>query len=214
MQIPFSKEEFLNIFKSYNLSVWPLQILFILVALVLIYLAVSKKKNSNIIINSVLAFYWMWIGIVYHISFFAEINPAAYIFGVFFITQSVLFLIFGVLKKDLTFSFKKDLAGITGIIFFIYSLVVYPLLSELLGHSYPQSPTFGLPCPTVIFTFGMLLWTDKKVHIYILIVPFLWSIIGMSAAVNLGIWQDTGLLIAGVLGSVIIILRNRRLKAQ
>ena len=212
MQIPFSKEEFLNIFKSYNLSIWPLQIFFILCALILIYLAVSKKKNSNIIINSVLAFYWMWIGIVYHISFFAEINPAAYIFGAFFIIQSVLFLIFGVLRKDLTFSFKKDLAGITGIIFFIFSLAVYPLLSELLGHSYPQSPTFGLPCPTVIFTFGMLLWADKKVHLYILIIPFLWSIIGMSAAVNLGIWQDTGLLIAGVLGSVKIILRNRRLK--
>ena len=95
----------------------------------------------------------------------------------------------------------------------LYALLIYPVLGSMLGHVYPQSPTFGLPCPTTIFTFGILLWTDKQVPIPVLIIPFLWSIIGFTAALSLGITEDTGLLIAGVVSTLLIVLRNRAAKA-
>jgi hypothetical protein len=101
-----------------------------------------------------------------------------------------------------------------GIIFILYALLIYPVLLKMTGHNYPQTPTFGLPCPTIIFTFGMLLLTDKKIPKYILIVPFLWSLIGFSAAVKLTVTPDYGLGIIGVLGTVLILFRDRKLKSS
>jgi Family of unknown function (DUF6064) len=62
-----------------------------------------------------------------------------------------------------------------------------------------SSPTFGLPCPTTIFTLGMLLWLDKTPPLYLLIIPLLWSLIGTVAALKLGIREDVGLLVSGAL---------------
>jgi hypothetical protein len=86
------------------------------------------------------------------------------------------------------------------------------VLGHLFGHIYPKSPTFGLPCPTTIFTFGLLLWTDKKIPKYVLVIPFLWSIVGFSAAVNLKVYEDFGLLVAGIIGTVLILLSERKTK--
>ena len=103
-----------------------------------------------------------------------------------------------------------NIYGITGAVFIIYALLIYPVLGHLLGHIYPKSPTFGLPCPMTIFTFGLLLWTDSKIPKYVLIIPFLWSVVGFSAAVNLRIYEDFGLLLAGLLGTILIIIRDRK----
>ena len=84
----------------------------------------------------------------------------------------------------------------------------------MFGHTYPSNPTFGLPCPTTIFTFGILIWTVKKIQIYVVIIPLLWSLIGFSAALNLGVKEDFGLLIAGVLGFILIIIKNKRFKEE
>ncbi len=74
---------------------------------------------------------------------------------------------------------------------------------------------FGVaPCPTTIFTLGILLWTTKSVPGYLLVIPFLWSIIGMSAAVNLRVPQDYGLVVAGILGTALILIQNRKAKSS
>jgi hypothetical protein len=89
-------------------------------------------------------------------------------------------------------------------------MVVYPVIGTLLGHAYPQSPVFGVaPCPTTIFTFGLLLWTTAKVPKYVLVIPLLWSLLGVTAAFTLGIREDTGLLVAGVVGTILLIWCDR-----
>ena len=105
--------------------------------------------------------------------------------------------------------------SILGVCFILYAMVVYPLLGLAFGHSYPRAPMFGVaPCPTTIFTFGILLWSTKSVPAYVLVIPFLWSIVGMSAAVSLRVPQDYGIAIAGVLGSAMILIQNRKAKAM
>ena len=92
-----------------------------------------------------------------------------------------------------------------------YSMVVYPVLGMLLGHTYPRAPMFGIaPCPTTIFTFGLLLWTVPKIPRYLVIIPLLWSVIGFGAALNFGIKEDIGLLISGVLAAALILYRQRK----
>ena len=70
------------------------------------------------------------------------------------------------------------------------------------------------PCPTTIFTFGLLLWSTKPIPAFALIIPFLWSIIGTMAAISLQVPQDFGLGIAGVVGTILILLENRALKLE
>jgi hypothetical protein len=76
--------------------------------------------------------------------------------------------------------------------------VAYPLLGYAAGHRYPATPTFGLPCPTTIFTLGLLLWADRPMPRWLLAVPIAWSALGASAALQLGVPEDLGLVAAGV----------------
>lgn len=187
-----------------------MQIVLYILGIVAIYLAVKRISVGDKTIATILSFFWIWTGIVYHLMHFTAINKAAYIFGVVYIIQGVMFLFTGVVRNRLTFQYRSNAYGIVGAILICYAMVVYPVLGYILGHVYPHSPTFGLPCPLTIFTFSILLWTDRKLPLSIMVIPFLWSIIGFTAALSLGIYEDIGLLIAGVVASIMIVIRNRR----
>ena len=197
MKTPFTTEQFFDVFKSYNLVVFPLQGVFYIVALFAIYLAIFPTKRSDKIVSGILAFFWMWMGIAYHLLFFTSINKAAYLFGALFILEGVAFLKYGVFGRMLTFRFRSSRHWKWGTILIVYALIVYPLFGYFLGHKFPYAATFGLPCPTTIFTFGMLLST-KKCPFPILIIPLAWSLIGFTAAYSFGVTEDVGLVIAAL----------------
>jgi len=228
MNLPFNKEQFLDVFQTYNNSVFPAQIIFYVIALFAIFLAVKKYKYSDNIITLSLAFFWLWMGVVYHIIYFSVINKAAYIFGILYIIQSLLFLYYGLYKKVnpsltfgegslpaagrggvLSFRYQRGLHGYTGSILMLYALIIYPAIGYLAGHVYPKAPAFGLPCPTTIFTFGMLLWTEKHLPVTLIIIPVIWSIIGFLAALYLGIYEDTGLLASGLIASILLLSKTK-----
>jgi hypothetical protein len=209
MNLPFTTEQFLQIFADYNQAVWPAQLLLTAFALLGIGLAIWPTRHSGRIISALLALLWLWMGIVYQWLFFSTINKAAWLFGALFVIQGVFFIGCGPIRNRLSFQRPTGLRGLAGSILIVYALIIYPLIGQALGHAYPQSPTFGLPCPTTIFTLGLLLWLVPRPPIHVLIVPLLWSVIGFLAAVQLGIREDIGLLIAG-LTTLILWLTQRR----
>ena len=211
MDTPFTAEQFSETFKIYNQAVWPMQVVFYLLSIVIIYLIFKPGQKSHKLISGLLFFLWLWMGVVYHFIFFTAINKAAYLFAIVFIFQSMLFLIYGVIQNKLSFSVRGGRYGIMGIILIVFALVLYPVLGYTLGHVYPYSPSFGLPCPTTIFTFGLLLLCEKKCPLGILIIPFVWSIIGFTAAFHFGFVEDIGLMISGVLTCILVIVRNKKL---
>jgi hypothetical protein len=72
-------------------------------------------------------------------------------------------------------------------------------------------PVFGVtPCPVTIFTFGLLLWTERPVPRLLLVIPFLWSLVGVSAAISLDRGEDLGLVVAALLGTALLLWRNHR----
>jgi hypothetical protein len=209
--MPFTIDEFLNVFEKYNLSVWPMQFILNLLAIVAFYFLVIARRHKSYIINSVLVFLWLWMGLVYHLMFFSVINKAAYIFGSLFIIQSFLFAFYGLIKsKNIKYQFRLDIRGILGLLFILYALIIYPVLANYFGHVYPKTPTFGLPCPTVIFTFGILLFSVNRIPWIVILIPFLWSLIGFSATLNLTIKEDFGLVIAGILGTTMLLFFKRK----
>jgi hypothetical protein len=211
--LPFSPEQFLALFGDYNEAIWPAQLIAYLVGLLAVALAIWKRPFSDQSISLTLAAYWLWMGGAYHLAFFTRINSAAYLFGLLFVAQGVLFLLAGFARDQLKFRFRKDAYGIAGAIFIGYALIVYAVLGTLAGHTYPEAPVFGVaPCPTVIFTFGMLLWTSGRVPGWLLIIPALWALIGAVAALRLGVHEDVGLFVAGLVGVAMLWHRNRRQK--
>jgi hypothetical protein len=104
----FTMEQFFNVFTQYNTAVWPAQVFFYLLALAALFLAVKQPKYSNRIISAVLAFFWLWMGAVYHLAYFTSINPGAYLFAALFIAQAILFFLAGVLRPKLSFNPRPD----------------------------------------------------------------------------------------------------------
>ena len=191
-----------------------MQVIFYLLAVVSIYMSIKKTKGSGKIISLILSFLWLWIGIVYHLLFFTAINKAASFFGGLFIAEGSLFLFAGYFKPKLSFRFRPDIYGITGAILILFALIIYPVIGYFAGHSYPSSPSFGVPCPTTIFTFGLFLWADRKCPLFILIIPLLWSVIGSFAAFSLGVLEDFGLLISGFVAVTLILIRNKKMQTH
>lgn len=210
MDIPFTTEQFLDLFRDYNQTLFPLQLVAYLLGLLSVYFLWRPSPAGSRFISAVLALYWLGMGAGYQIQWFSSINRAAYLFGFVFIIQGVWFFYTGLLNGRLRFSGPGHPHSPIGWVFILFALFLYPLLNILMGHRYPAMPVFGLaPCPTTIFTFGVLLLAHSRIPVYGLVIPLLWSLIGVSAAIHLGMWEDIGLVIAGITGTILLIRSNR-----
>lgn len=213
MRLPFTVDEFLGVFQSYNVAIWPMQIVAYVVGAIAVFVLFIRPKHADRMIAAILALMWLWNGIVYHMGFFSVINKAAFLFGALFVVQGLLFFWKGVMRNDLIFRFSRDGYSLTGCLFACYAMVLYPALGILAGHTWPHSPVFGVaPCPTTIFTFGLLLLTQCRVPKQLIAIPLLWAIIGLSAAVNLRFYEDFGLLVAGLAGTTLLLVRDRKVQ--
>jgi hypothetical protein len=196
MALPFTTEQFFGVFAAYNRAVWPAQLLLYALGVLLALLAYRGRASRSIALG--LALLWAWMGAVYHLAFFRQINPAAVVFGVAFIGQAVLFGTWGYRASRSTAREVQGAPAWWGSVLLAYALLGYPLLGWVLGHRYPGNPTFGVPCPTTIATLGLLVWLRKAAPWWLLPIPLLWVVVGTSAAFSFGMWEDLGLLAAGV----------------
>lgn len=213
MNTPFSTAEFLDVFARYNRGVWPAQVLMYLLAALVPWLAWRPRARSGMTIGGALGFLWAWMGVVYHGLYFSRINPAAYLFAGAFLLQSALLLHAGASRAGLSFRPRADVAGVAGAVLVAYALLAYPLIGYAAGQRYPATPTFGLPCPTTIFTFGVLLWTAPRIPLRLLVIPTLWAMLGVSAARSHGIVQDYALPAAAAVAIGVAMWSRGRLQA-
>lgn len=210
MDLPFTTEQFLGVFRAYNEAVWPAHLAAYAVGLAVVVAAVRGGRRASAFVAGALVTLWAWNGLVYHVGFFAAINPAAYAFGAAFVVQASLFAYYGLAPDRLSVRLRRDGFGLAGAALVVYAAAVYPLLGAALGHGYPYSPAFGLaPCPTTIFTFGLLLWTDRPVPKALLVIPVLWALVGSTASLRLGIAEDAGLPVAALVAAGLLLYRDR-----
>lgn len=208
MKTPFTTEEFFQVFQHYNDFLFPSQIVIILLGILSVILIHNKKESKNNFIAGFLAALWLWVGIIYHISFFTSINTVAYGFGGLFILQGIFFLI-ELVRNKLEFSFVKNTSSYIGYFFILFGLIIYPLISYFTANSLTETIALGLPCPTTIFTFGFLMLTAKKFSKYLLIIPTLWALIGTGAAINFGVYQDYLMLVAAIVANIYLLKRSK-----
>lgn len=208
MKLPFTVEQFFDVFRSYNEALWPAQVLLLAVALAAIGLVVFPRRWAGVGVSAILAFLWGWLGLAYHLAFFTAINPLAYVFSAVSLAGAVVFVWHGIVRRTLEFRLSRSARTAAGVCLVLFALIVYPAWSVYTGHSYPAMPTFGLPCPTTIFTIGLLAFLVPPYPRSALLVPVLWSLVGSQAAFLLSVPQDLGLLIAAAAG-VYLMVRSR-----
>jgi hypothetical protein len=208
MQPPFNVEQFFGIFARYNDSIWPFQILLLGIGFLAVFLVVRRPRVAGRALPAILAFLWGWMALVFHFAHFSRISSGAWLFGALFLLQALLFARLGFWHRLEFAESPSRWRAAVGWVFLLYGLAIYPFLSYLFGHAYMRSPTFGVPCPTTIFTIGVLYFARPPLPRHLLVVPIFWAAVGGSAAFLLDVYQDLGLLVAG-LGAVWLLHRRQ-----
>jgi hypothetical protein len=193
------RDEFLGVFTAYNEALWPAPEILGLVAFVAVCLALFPGPRRDRIACALIAMLWGWSGLIYACGFLSRVTLLGYVFGAAFAMQAAFVLHAGVFRHDVVFWTSTGPRHLAGILLIFYSLVAYPALAALLGHSHPMSPSFGVPTPVTIFTFGMLLLTRAPYARLLFAVPLFWTVIGTWLAFELHLREDIGLIVAAAL---------------
>lgn len=213
MNIPFTTAEFYGVFSAYNTGVWPMQLLLLALGMLAVVLLIMQIKYASVGISAVLTFLWVWQALAYHLTFFTAINPLAYVFAAVFLAGAAVFFWQGVVRRNLHFIPMQGWRMWTGWGLVIFACFVYPAWTYLAGHRYPLFPTFGLPCPTTLFTLGLLAFLVKPYSRSVFVVPVLWTFVGSQAAFVFDVPADLSLIFAGIVG-IALMIRSQPVDAR
>jgi hypothetical protein len=206
MQLPFTRQEFFDQLAAYNGALWPAVVALWVASVVAAVWLASSRRPPDRWIGGLLAVQWAWSAGAYHVAFFTRINPAAWLFAAIFLAEAVLFLWAGVIKKQLSFTSARTAWTPIGWLLVAFALL-YPAINAVEHGSILTIPTFGLPCPTTIFTAGLLLLASSRSRT-LAIVPIIWSAVGGSAAFVLGVSADYALPVAGAALAVFVLQKS------
>ena len=213
MNIPFSIEAFYGVFTAYNGAIWPMQLLLMALGVLAVVLLIRQRGYSSVGIASILTLLWVWQALAYHLAFFTVINPLAYAFAAVFLVSAAVFFWQGVYRRKLIFKPAPGWRGRAGWGLMIFAWFIYPAWTYFAGHRYPAFPTFGLPCPTTLFTIGLLAFLVKPYPRSPFVVPVLWCFVGSQAAFVFNVQADLALIVAGFIGMVLM-LQSKKLTRE
>lgn len=208
MSLPFSREQFFAVMAAYNEALWPAPWLLGALAVVMVALVLVAPARAGRPVATGLALLWAWVALAYHLAFFWRINPAAPLFAALSLAATAAFAWRGAWQGRLRFPAARTARSRIGLALILFALAVYPLIGYAIGHRYPAMPTFGLPCPLTLFTFGLLLMATPGLPRALVPAPLLWAVIGATAAFALGVTQDLALLAAVAAGLYLLLERR------
>lgn len=184
----FSPRVYFRQIEAYNLALWPLQILTLLVGVGLVCLLARARPNASRIVAMVLAALWLLVGWAYLWSRLSSINWAATYAAYGFVAQAILMLVVQVIPRRTGASLPDGLAGV---VVMAVAVLLYPGLSLIAGRGSGTSEVFGImPDPTAIATIGFLASTWQRYDVLLFVIPTLWCVISTITRFTMGdsIW--------------------------
>ncbi|AHE97668.1 DUF6064 family protein [Thioalkalivibrio paradoxus] len=176
--IPFTPDIYWRLLERINEAFWPLHVLAVAIGLAALLLAL--RGNQRIVL-ALLAPAWLTSGIIFHFTYYAELNWAAPWFGWGFIAQAAMLLALALFAgSGPTQGPSKALSTGIGATVALVSLPGYPLIAATIGPGLSQAETYGLhPDPTAIATLGVLLLILRGPSFWLAsLIPILWCLIG------------------------------------
>ncbi len=209
--LPYTAEVLYSVLEQYNRAIWPAQIVAAGLGLAAVVSTLRPFPGSGRLVGALLAAAWAWIGVAYYLMHMAAIDFTAPALGVLFIIQGALLAWTGTLRGRLAWGFRADAFGWTGLGLVVFAMAAYPLMAWLAGHGWPRAPMFGVaPCPTAVFTIGMLLLAHGRTPLHLVAIPVLGSLYCGTAAWLLKLPEDLAVPLAGVGGLGLILWKNRQ----
>lgn len=209
--ISYSAEVLYRLLFRYHMDFWPLSLATLAVGLLLLFLALRPSPARGALTLTFLAAFWVFCGVVFHMTYLAELDPLSWISGAFFILQGVLTL------RPVLFGPKPEIglggtpANWFGAALALAALLSYPLIALLRSPAWQESPNFGItPASLILFTLGLLLMIRGHIPLHLLLIPLLAALQVGIAAWNLGLWHDLPLLFLAPLAVISAVAHNRR----
>ena len=205
MELPFTERQFFDVFVRYNESLGLLPFVIWGGGAVLAGFFFWLRPIRNAWIVWFLDAIWLINAVGYHLGSFWVINPAAPGFAGLFFLEAIAFGTAAVTAKDDLFPQRGWVHYALSLSCVVFSLILYPVWMTLIGRGYPSMPVFGVaPCPTTIFTIGILIMMRSPHREWLFVLPLIWAVVGGSAAISLGVPPDYFLWVAGLAGFVVL----------
>lgn len=174
----FSQQTYYRLFELYNLELWPLQILALVLGAAVLVLGWRGGDRAGRAIAAILALCWLWVAWEFHWQRYASINLAAGYFALAFAVQALLLLWLGVGRGRLTPLPATRLQQRAGQGLLLAALLAFPLMSPLLGRSWTPAEVFGMaPDPTALATLGVLLLAGGRPAWALFPIPVAWCLL-------------------------------------
>lgn len=210
-------EEWIQIMENYGAKIWPAQMIFYVIAVLLtVWLFIKPGRIQNILMKIYLSVSFAWIGIVFYFILAKDMATGTYmnyVIGFFIIIISVLFAA-DIFRNKMHFSLSNTRWLRYTTIVLTILVFSYHWIGMAFGHQFPNLIIIGtVPCPTV--TFSLILFTsslprvNKIIYILLLIlaVPFT----PFYQIIKYGVYEDIILFAVGVYGMVLLI-KNWKIK--
>jgi len=193
---------------AYNEAVFPMQIIMVGVAAVLLYFLVfNPTARSNNLMKGYLSLVCAWNAFVFFLGFGREL-PGTILGVPLFIIAAVLFA-WDIRAGKTQFTFPVVVWQKYVTVVLVLCAFFYPVIEAVIGHVYPEACTFGtMPCPTTVFALALLAASIPKVDRKVYIVFLVWALPAFGKCLGaLDLYEDCILFWTGVY-ALVILVRN------
>ena len=202
----FSEDTYLELLRYYHLAIWPLQIVALALAFYSLVTLFRGGLNAVRIVATLFSAGWIWTGLVFLGSYYADINWFVNFFVVLFGIQGVLLFWmlwwpFGITKpvylsthelcalarnksRELSSNRNACLVRSAGLMVIASASLIFPLLLKVQRRSWDQlEVVFITPDATSFATIGLLLclknFLGNKTLCLLAVIPLLWSLFSL-----------------------------------
>jgi hypothetical protein len=184
--VPFTPDVYWRLLERINETFWPLHVLAAAAGLTALLLALRGNQRMAL---ALLAPAWLTSGIIFHWTYYAELNWAAPWFGWGFVAQAALLLaVAWFAGSSRPQAPSKGFPTWIGATLVMGSVLGYPLIAATLGPGLSHAETYGLhPDSTAIATLGVLLIILRGPTFWLAsLIPILWCVIGSLTLIAIG----------------------------
>ena len=174
--ILFSQTAYYRQFELYNHAIWPLQIIAIIFALMILYALWKKPVWTARVVAVLLVVSWLWVAWFFLYQRFYQIHVVANWYAFSFILQAGLIIWYGVINQCFVLFVESQIRKSIGSGLLFIAIIIYPFIALITGRSWMQFEMFALaPDPTVLATLGILFL--HKVPVVLYVIPLIWILL-------------------------------------
>ena len=208
-----SAKEFWGVIETYNAQIWPAQLVFFIIAIVLItWLFLKPSRLSNALLKLYFVFSFALSGTVFFMIFYSKSSGlvSSYFMGSLFAVVAILFAV-DIYRRKMVFCLPQAnwQRWVTPILVLI--VFCYPLFSIALGRSFPGIIFPGtVACPTTALALVLLTTALPRVDKIIYFILLFFSITpAFSQIPKYGVYEDGIMLGIGIYSLIMLVTHWR-----